>query len=126
MSIEAEERIARIERQVAEAQNIAQTAQRMKSQMESLRVTGHDESNIVTAEVNSAGQLTDVSFSGASRLSDEALSQAVRSAYSAATRAMSQQVREITVEAFGNDSDLSQRILAPYQKMMPDAAGQEG
>lgn len=119
MSFEADERIARIEAQLEESQRIAATAQKMRESIEGLRAIGHDSANVISVTVNSAGHMVDVQFTGASRLNDTALSAAMSQAYQDAIRQVRAKVADLTEEAFGGDSDLSQRILSPYDKMMP-------
>lgn len=117
----AAEQIARIERQVREAQENAQAAQQMQASIESLRGEATSSRRTVRVVVDAGGRLQNLQFlPAAEQYPHSELANDVLEAISAATVRNAEQVRQIASETFGENSAVTDRIMKAYAHVHPE------
>ena len=96
---------ARLEAQVAQAQQRAARAQTMRSEIDAVRGKGRSPRGEVVATADASGALTDLTLTDdALELSAPALAQVIVATAGQARRDAGDQAVRITAEAFGEDS----------------------
>jgi len=118
----ADQMIARVNAQVAEAEERAAKAREMRIEIEQVRGRAFSSGNTVEAVVDSTGRLTGLSLSEAALdQSPGALAALIVKTTQAAHRRAGEKVIEKAAEAFGEDSDVVERVRGELaEKIVPD------
>lgn len=113
----AQERMAYIDKQVEDAQRAAQAAEQMRHQVEALRATAMSSAKTVKVVLDSSGRLQDIEFTDvADRYSRQQLAKDVKEACALAMAEVRKQVETFAHAAFGEGSDLSERVMQAYNQ----------
>ncbi|WEG09296.1 YbaB/EbfC family nucleoid-associated protein [Microbacterium horticulturae] len=108
--------IARVQDQVAAAQQRAQAAQQMRAQVEAVRGTAYSQRRELSVTVDASGRLVDVELSDAALdLRARDLSRLIVTTAQAASRDAGQQAMDLAVTAFGEDSPVVARLRDEVQ-----------
>ena len=112
----AQDRIRRIEAEVAQAHERAELMEGLQGAISSLTASGRSRAGQVEVEVDSAGRLTAIEFApGFERLAPGALAGAVMEAVTAARRAAGRAVVTLTEDTFGKGSLLTEQLTQAWQ-----------
>ena len=113
----AQERMAYIDKQVEEAQRAAQAAEQMRHQVEALRASAMSSTRTVKVVLDFSGRLQDIEFTDiADRYSRQQLANDVKEACALAMVEVRKQVESFAHAAFGEGSDLSERVMQAYSQ----------
>lgn len=113
----AQERMAYIDKQVEDAQRAAQAAEQMRYQVETLRATAMSSAKTVKVVLDSSGRLQNIEFTDAAdRASRQQLANDVKEACALAMAEVRKQVETFAHAAFGEGSDLSERVMQAYNQ----------
>lgn len=116
----AQDRIRRIEAEVAQANARADLMEGLQGAISSLRAPGRSRDGHVDVEVDSAGRLTAIEFTpGFERLTPGALAESVMEAVTAARRAAGRAVVTLAEDTFGRGTPLTEQLTRAWQ----DASG---
>lgn len=103
--------IARVQDQVAAAQQRAQAAQQMRARVDAVRGTAFSPRRELSVTVDASGRLVDMELSDAALdLRAKDLSRLIVTTAQAATRDAGQQATELAAAAFGEDSPVVARL----------------
>ncbi|WP_417563877.1 YbaB/EbfC family nucleoid-associated protein [Microbacterium sp.] len=105
--------IARVQEQVAQAQQRAQAAQQMRAEVEALRGTATSARREVSVTVDASGRLIDVDLADAALdLRARDLGRLIVATAGAAQRDAGEQAVAVASRAFGDDSPVVDRLRA--------------
>lgn len=105
--------IARVQQQVAQAQERAQAAQQMRAEVEALRGTAASPRREVSVTVDASGRLIDVDLADAALdLRARDLGRLIVETAGAAQRDAGEQAMAVASRAFGDDSPVVDRLRA--------------
>lgn len=121
LSPEAQERIQKIEDQIAEAKQRAERANRLRDEVDAMRGDASSAGREVKVEVDSIGRLVNITFNdGALSLTPSSLGRVVLDTYNKAHAEMGSRVMEKVGEAFGAESATADAMRPIYQPPKPD------
>ncbi|MDY6214737.1 MAG: YbaB/EbfC family nucleoid-associated protein [Schaalia hyovaginalis] len=119
--------IRRIEEQVAHANQRADLMKSFQQRVEELRGTATSQRREVSVQVDSGGRLTDVEFTaGFAKLSTQEMADVFLRTLAAARKDAAATARILAIDTFGEDSPVTEQLLAAYERTMPAAPEETG
>ncbi len=110
---DADQALAKVNAQIAEAQRTAEKARALDAEMKTLVGRAQSRGREVTASVSAAGLLVDLNLTDkAFELDERALGRLIMQTVNDAHQAVGEKAVNLTAEAFGEDSAVTARIRA--------------
>lgn len=122
-SAEAEAAIARIEQQVADAQDRAAQAEQVQADIDAVRASATSPRREVTVTVDATGRLAGIRLADAAYdLRTDALEKLIVETANRAQRVAGEQALEISRAAFGADSPIVDHLASELDREPPSAS----
>lgn len=123
---DAEAAIARVNEQIAEAQQRAAQAERVREDIDGLRERATSPRRELTVTVDATGRFTDLKLTrDAMQLHPDALARLIVETAARAQRAAGERAIEIAAEAFGADSPAVEHLRGEVAARTPDRFGDD-